>query len=228
MKASMAAMKKEAEVFSKKEEAWVKMVGELTRRREIEADREALDVQQMAFEEEKEGLKCLVAQATGDTQWLIEKGFHQVVTYLLHSKEFNSTLGEVYTKLLNLVKHQGLIAGYKLHESGQPLEQMERLTYPYISQVASCFGKPLSVLQELKPDGLNEKVCAEVLGSLSRKRSHSGDSEETLSGELDASKDPSLEGSAVGDDGGSKDKKLKKTKKAKGNGSRASKPPSDV
>ncbi|KAM0027541.1 hypothetical protein Hdeb2414_s0019g00541441 [Helianthus debilis subsp. tardiflorus] len=82
MKASMAAMKKEVEGFSKKEEAWVKKVGELTRRHEIEmndlkksfeadklkvkADREALDVQKKAFDEEKEGLKALVAQATGD------------------------------------------------------------------------------------------------------------------------------------------------------------------
>ncbi|KAJ0695163.1 hypothetical protein HanPI659440_Chr15g0617021 [Helianthus annuus] len=105
---------------------------------------------------------------------------------------------------------------------------MQRLTYPYVSQVAACFGKPISVLQELKPDGLNDKVCAEVLDSLSRKHSRSGDSEEALSGESDASKDASLEGSAVGDDGGSKVKKSKKTKKAKGNGSGASKPSSDV
>ncbi|KAM0041540.1 hypothetical protein Hdeb2414_s0011g00367491 [Helianthus debilis subsp. tardiflorus] len=60
MKSSMAAMKKEFDGFSKKEEAWVKKVGELTRRHEIEmndlkksfeadrlklkAKREALDV----------------------------------------------------------------------------------------------------------------------------------------------------------------------------------------
>ncbi|MFS8007100.1 hypothetical protein Hanom_Chr14g01257011 [Helianthus anomalus] len=36
MKASMAAMKKEVDGFSKKEDAWVKKVGELTRRHEIE------------------------------------------------------------------------------------------------------------------------------------------------------------------------------------------------
>ncbi|MFS7918272.1 hypothetical protein Hanom_Chr03g00198981 [Helianthus anomalus] len=81
---------------------------------------------------------------------------------------------------------------------------MERLTYHYVSQVAACFAKPLSVLQQLKPDGLNEKVCVEVLDSLWKKHSHSGNSEETFSGEPDASKDASLEGSAVGDDGGSK------------------------
>ncbi|KAM0064637.1 hypothetical protein Hdeb2414_s0003g00105351 [Helianthus debilis subsp. tardiflorus] len=262
MKSSMAAMKKEIDCFFEKELAWVKKVGELTRRHDIEvsnlkksfeanqlklkADREALAVQQKAFDEEKDGLKALVAQGTGDNQWLIEQGFPQVVTYLLHFKEFNSALGEVYTKLLNLGKYQGLIAGYKLHESGHPLEksplyrpeasevfkgsveQMERLTYPYVSQVAACFGKPLSVLQELKPDGLNGKVCGEVLGSLSRKRSYSGDSEDTFSGELDVAKDASLEGSAVDGNGGSKAKKSKKTKKAKGNSSGASKPSVDA
>ncbi|MFS7994598.1 hypothetical protein Hanom_Chr12g01107921 [Helianthus anomalus] len=61
IKASMAAIKKEVKGFSKKEEAWVKKVGDLTRRHEIEmndlkksfeadqlklkVDREALDVQ---------------------------------------------------------------------------------------------------------------------------------------------------------------------------------------
>ena len=122
-----------------------------------------------AFDAEKEGLKAAVARTTSDNQWWIEQGFQQVVTYLLHSKEFNSALGEVYTKLLNLGKHQGLITGFKLHESGHPLEksplfrpeasdvfkgsveQMERLTYPYIHQVAACFGKLLTVLQDLKP-----------------------------------------------------------------------------
>ncbi|KAF5805462.1 hypothetical protein HanRHA438_Chr05g0219181 [Helianthus annuus] len=70
MKSSMAAMRKEVDGFSKKEEAWVKKVGELTRRHEIEmndlkksfeadklklkVDREALDVQKKAFAEEKE------------------------------------------------------------------------------------------------------------------------------------------------------------------------------
>ncbi|KAJ0431888.1 hypothetical protein HanIR_Chr17g0853291 [Helianthus annuus] len=261
MKASIATMKKEIDSFSENELAWVKKVGELTRRHEIEmndlkkgfeadrlklkSDRETLVVQKKAFDEEKDGLKALVSQATGDNQWLIEQGFHQVVTYLLHSKEFNSALGEVYTKLLNLGKHQGLIAGYKLHESGHPLEKsplyrpeasdifkgsvekMERLTYPYVSQVASCYGKPLSVLQELKPDGLNEKVCVEVLNSLSRKRSYLGDSEDTFSGELDAPKDANLEGSALGGEG-SKAKKIKKTKKTKGNSSGASKPSTDA
>ncbi|MFS7998814.1 hypothetical protein Hanom_Chr12g01158431 [Helianthus anomalus] len=132
MKASMAAMKKDIDSFSKKEEAWVKKVGDLTRRHEIEigdlkksseedklklkADREALDVQKNAFAEEKEGLKASVFQATGDNQWLIEQDFHQVVTYLLHSTEFNSALGDVYMKLLNYGKNLGLVVGFKLHE----------------------------------------------------------------------------------------------------------------
>ncbi|KAF5804749.1 hypothetical protein HanXRQr2_Chr05g0200771 [Helianthus annuus] len=190
MKASMAAMKKDIDSFSKKEEAWVKKVGELTRRHEIEisdlkksfeadklklkADRGALDVQKKAFVEEKEGLKVSVVQATGDNQWFIEQGF--------------------------------------------------QLTYPYVSEVSSCFGKPLSVLQGLKLAGLNEKVCAEVLDSLSKKRSRSGDSEETFSEDADVSKEASLEGSAVAGDGGPKAKKAKKAKKGKGDGSGASKP----
>ena len=103
------------------------------------------------------------------------------------------------------------------------VEQMEKLTYPYIHQVSGCFGKPLTVLQDLKPEGLNEKVCAEILGSLSRKRSYSGDSDDTLSGQPDVPKDASLEASAVGGDGSLKTKKLKKTKKTKGEGSRVSK-----
>ncbi|KAF5771870.1 hypothetical protein HanXRQr2_Chr13g0569951 [Helianthus annuus] len=242
MKSSMASMKKEIAGFAEKEEAWVKKVGELTRRHEnelgdlkksfeadrlkLKADREALSIQQKAFDEEKEGLKALVAQATSDNQWLIEQGFQQVVTYLLHSKEFNSALGEVYTKLLNLGKHQGLVAASEVFKSS--VEQMERLTYPYVNQVSTCFGKPLTVLQELKPEGLNEKVCAEFLGSLSRKRSYSGDSDDTLSKGPDASKDASLEASAVGGDGGMKAKKSKKAKKVKGESSRVSKPLADA
>ncbi|KAJ0678126.1 hypothetical protein HanOQP8_Chr12g0444371 [Helianthus annuus] len=212
----------------------------------LKADRETMDVQKKAFAEEKEGLKVSVVQATGDNQWLIEQGFQEVVTYLLHSKEFKSTLGDVYTKLLNYGKHLGLVAGFKLHESGQALEQsplfrpeasgifkefvqqMERLTYPYVSEVSSCFGKPLSVLQELKPARLNEMVCAEVLGPMSKKRSRSGDSEETFSENSDVSIEVSLEGSTVGGDGGPKAKKAKKAKKGKGDGSGASKPSAGV
>ncbi|MFS7946743.1 hypothetical protein Hanom_Chr06g00539911 [Helianthus anomalus] len=137
MMAPMETMKKDIDGFAKKEESWVKKVGELTRKhvievgdskKKMEADklqlkavREALDVQKKAFAEEKEGLKASVVQATGDNQWLIQHGFQQ---------------------------HLGLVVGFKLHESGQALEQsplfrpkaskifkesvhqMERLTYP--------------------------------------------------------------------------------------------------
>ncbi|KAJ0871768.1 hypothetical protein HanRHA438_Chr11g0516201 [Helianthus annuus] len=242
MKSSMASMRKEISSFAEKEKAWSKKVEGLSKQHEIEmidfkksfeadrlklkADREALSVAQKAFDEEKESLKA--------------SGFQQVVTYLLHSTEFNSALGDVYTRLLNLGKHQGLVAGYKLHEAGHALEksplfrpdapdvfkssveQMERLTYPYVHQVSSCFGKPLSVLQDLKPEGLNEKVCTEVLGSLSKKRSYSGDSDDTLSSLPDASKDVGLEASAVDGDDGAKFKKSKKAKKSKAEGSKSS------
>ncbi|MFS7945807.1 hypothetical protein Hanom_Chr06g00528491 [Helianthus anomalus] len=184
----MVVMKKEIDGFSKKEEAWVKKVGELTCRHEIEMN----DLKK-SFEADKLklkliGLKASVAQATGDNQWLIEQGFQQV-----------------YTKLLNYGKHLGLIVGFKLHESGQALEQslmfrpdafgvfkesvqqMESLTYPYVGEVSSCFGKHLSILQGLKPARLNEIICAEVLDSFSKKRSHSGDSEETYSEDADVS-----------------------------------------
>ncbi|MFS7987925.1 hypothetical protein Hanom_Chr11g01028501 [Helianthus anomalus] len=95
----------------------------------------------------------------------------------------------------------------------ESVQQMERLTYPYVSEVSSCFGKPLFLLQELKPAGLNDKVCAEVLDSLSKKHSRLGDSEETFSEDVGVSKEAIPEGSAVGGDGGPKAKKAKKAKK---------------
>ncbi|MFS7967493.1 hypothetical protein Hanom_Chr09g00786371 [Helianthus anomalus] len=241
MKASMATMKKQSEGFAEKEKAWVMKVGEFTSRHEVEmnelkkrmevdklqlkANTEALNVQKKAFLEEKEGLKASLAQVTSDNQWQIEHRFQQVVTYLLHSKEFNSALVDVYTKLLNHGKHLGSIVGYKAHESRHPQERssfyqpqafapfresvlnMERLTYPYVGEVSSCFGKPLSMLQELKPSSLNEVVCAEVLKSLSKKHSHSGDSEETFSDGAEGSLEASLEGSEVSCDGARKVKR---------------------
>ncbi|KAM0039710.1 hypothetical protein Hdeb2414_s0012g00385151 [Helianthus debilis subsp. tardiflorus] len=94
-KASMAAMKKEIESFVVKEKSWVVKVHELTKRHKIElndvkkrmeadrlqlkADRVALNVQQKAFLNEKEGLKASLSQATSDNQWLIEHGFQQVL-----------------------------------------------------------------------------------------------------------------------------------------------------
>ncbi|KAM0061591.1 hypothetical protein Hdeb2414_s0004g00137911 [Helianthus debilis subsp. tardiflorus] len=177
MKASMAALKKENEGFAEKEKTLLLKFADLTSKHEVDmkelrkrleaeelqdkAYREALDVQRKAFLEDKEGLKASLTQATIANQWLIEHGFQQVVTYLLHSTEFNSALGDMYTKLLNHGKHLGFVADYKAHESRQPQEQssffqpqafdvfkesvlkMERLTYPYVGELSNCFGKPL-------------------------------------------------------------------------------------
>ena len=67
--------------------------------------------------EEKDRLKASLAHATSDNKWLIEHGFQQVVTYLLHSSEFNSALGDSYSQLLAHGRHQGLFAGFKACES---------------------------------------------------------------------------------------------------------------
>ncbi|MFS7955411.1 hypothetical protein Hanom_Chr07g00642291 [Helianthus anomalus] len=111
MKTSLAALRKEAEGV--KEAPGVDML-------QVKDDKEALDVQGKAFLEEKVGLKASLAQETSNNQWLIKHGYQQVVTYLLHSTEFNSALGDVYIKLLNHGKHLGFVAGYKAHESEQP------------------------------------------------------------------------------------------------------------
>ncbi|KAJ0693526.1 hypothetical protein HanPI659440_Chr15g0598111 [Helianthus annuus] len=188
---------------------------------------EALSAREKASSEEKEGLEASLAQVTKDNKWLIEHGFQLVITYLLHSSEFNRTLGNVYTKLLVHGRHQGYTAGYEACEAGTPKDKsslyqpkafevlkdsvlkMEHLTYPYVSEVSECFGKPLSVLQELKPCGLNEVVCAEVLKSLSKKRPCSGDNEETCSEGGEGSEGSSLEASEAAGAGGRKKKKKK-------------------
>ncbi|KAJ0795950.1 hypothetical protein HanPI659440_Chr04g0156441 [Helianthus annuus] len=148
-------------------------VGELTQRHEVEVSElkkqvEALKAREEASSKEKEGLEASLAQVTKDNKWLIEHGFQQVVTYLLHSSEFNRALGDVYTKLLVHGRHRGYTAGYEAYEAGTPKDKsslyhpkafevfkdsvlMEHLTYPYVGEVSDCFGKPLSVLQELKP-----------------------------------------------------------------------------
>ena len=72
-----------------------------------------MKVQKKALLEEKEGLKASFAQETGDNKWLIEDGFQQVVTYLLHSSEFKKVLGDTYIELLAHGRHQGLFAAYK-------------------------------------------------------------------------------------------------------------------
>ncbi|MFS7890050.1 hypothetical protein Hanom_Chr00s000006g01614191 [Helianthus anomalus] len=146
MKSSMAVMKKEIDGFSKKEEAWVKKVGELTRRHEIEMN----DLKK-SFEADKLKLKPI------GKLWMC--------------KGKPSMKRKMAKRLLSL---KPLVT-----TSGSLSKAFIRLTYPYVSEVSSCFGKPLSILHGLKLAGLNEMVCAEVLDSLSKKRSRSGDSEET-------------------------------------------------
>ena len=80
-----------------------------------------------------------------------------------------------------------------------------------MGEVSKYFGKPLPVLQELKPKGLNEAVCNEVLKSLSKKRPCSGDSEETCSEGGEGSKGSSLEASEAAGATGRKKRKAKKT-----------------
>ncbi|KAJ0723350.1 hypothetical protein HanOQP8_Chr08g0297141 [Helianthus annuus] len=74
----------------------------------------------------------------------------------------------------------------------------------------------------LKPRGLNEVVCKKVLESLSKKRSCSGSSEETMSAGDEASKEGSLEASEAASEG----QKKKNAKKSKDDGAGASKPSS--
>ncbi|KAM0050543.1 hypothetical protein Hdeb2414_s0007g00225231 [Helianthus debilis subsp. tardiflorus] len=215
------------------EKAWVVKVGDLTSRHEVEVNElkkqmEALNVREKAYLEEKEGLKTSFAQVTSDNKWLIEHGFQQVVTYLLHSSEFNKALGDVYTKLLVHGRHRVFTTGYKACEPREPQDKsslfhpkafevfkdsvlkMEHLTYPFVGEVSECFGKPLFVLQELKPHGLNEVVCAKVLKSLSKKRPCSSDSEKTFSEGGEGSKGSSLEASEATGASGRKNKKAKK------------------
>ncbi|MFS7899984.1 hypothetical protein Hanom_Chr00s088718g01797971 [Helianthus anomalus] len=208
--------------------------------------REAMKASIVVLKKDKEGFVetelAWQKKLAKDNKWLIEQGFQQVVTYLLHSSKFNSAQGDVYSKLLIHGRHQGYTAGYDAGVAGSPKDKsplfqpgafdvfkntvmkMERLTYPFVGEVFECYGKPLSVLQGLKPRGLNEDLCNEILKSISKKRSHSGDSEDTLSEGGDASKDSSLEASEVAaagrkkrkakkarDDGGKKEMLLRKT-----------------
>ncbi|KAJ0467319.1 hypothetical protein HanIR_Chr14g0684001 [Helianthus annuus] len=110
MKASMDALRKEKEGFAEKELAWLKKVHEPTQRHEVEVGK--LKQQAEASAKEKEELEASLAQLAKDNKWLIEQGFQQVVTYLLHSSEFNSAPGDVYSKLLIHGRHQGYTAGY--------------------------------------------------------------------------------------------------------------------
>ncbi|MFS7917749.1 hypothetical protein Hanom_Chr03g00192861 [Helianthus anomalus] len=134
----MASLKKETEGFAEKEKACQMKVHKLTQSHEVE----------------NEGLKASLAQLARDNKWLIEHGFQQVVTYLIHSSEFNRALGDVYSKLLIHGRHQGYIVGYDAGAAGTPKDKsplfhpgafevfkdtvvkMERLTYPYVGEVS--------------------------------------------------------------------------------------------
>ncbi|KAJ0662461.1 hypothetical protein HanLR1_Chr13g0469731 [Helianthus annuus] len=217
-------------VAGKDAKAAGKKVHELTQRHEDEIGE--FKQQAKALSKEKEELEVSMAQLAKDNKWLIEQGFQQLVTYLLHSSEFNSGLADVYSKLLIHGRHQGYIIGYDAGVAGSPKDKsplfqpgafdvfkdpimkMERMTYPFVGEVSDCYGKPLSVLQGLKPRGLNEDLCNEILQSVSKKRSHSRDSEDTFSEGVDASKDSSLEASEVAAAG----RKKKKAKKAPADG----------
>ncbi|MFS7996885.1 hypothetical protein Hanom_Chr12g01135161 [Helianthus anomalus] len=189
MKTSIASMTKEIDGFAKKEGAWVKKMHEVTSRHDVE-----------------ERLKASEVRLVNENRWLIEHGFQQVVTILLHSSKFNQVLGVVYTKLLAHGRHQGLIIGYKACEAGEPQDK-------------SPLFQP-QALKGLKPHGLNEVVCKKVLESLSKKCSCSGDSEETMSAGGEALKERSLEASEAASEG----RKKKKAKKAKDDGAGVSKP----
>ncbi|MFS7958134.1 hypothetical protein Hanom_Chr07g00674571 [Helianthus anomalus] len=195
MKATVSSLKKENESLVKKAETLSKKVEELTQKHEAEVGE---------LKKQMEALEASRVQLSDDNKWLIEHGFQQV--------------------LLEHGRHQGYVAGYKACQSGDPqdksslyrpeafkvfqdsVREMERLTYPYVGEVSKCFGKHISVLQDLKPRGLDEVVCKEVLGSLSKKRFCSGDSEDTFSGAGDGLKDPSLEASGTAIEEGKKKK----------------------
>ncbi|MFS7955396.1 hypothetical protein Hanom_Chr07g00642121 [Helianthus anomalus] len=137
----------------------------------------------------KEELETSLAQLAKDNKWLIEQGFQQVVTYRLHSSEFNSALGNVYSKLLIHGRHQAYTDGYDAGVAGSPKDKsplfqpgtydvfkntvmkMECLMYPFVGEVSDYYGKPLSVLQGLKPRGLDKDLCNEILQSVLKKRS---------------------------------------------------------
>ncbi|MFS7986537.1 hypothetical protein Hanom_Chr11g01011471 [Helianthus anomalus] len=178
MKANMAALKKEPKGFAEKEKAWQKKVHELTQRHDVEVGQ--LKQQVETSLKEKEELEASLTQLAKnnkwpiakDNKWLIEHSFQQIITYLLHSSEFNSALND-----------PGEFEVFK-----DTVVKMELLTYPSVGEVSEGYGKPLSVLQGLKPRGLNEVVCNEVLKSLSKKSPYSRDSEDTCSVGGDGSK----------------------------------------
>ncbi|MFS7903552.1 hypothetical protein Hanom_Chr01g00025381 [Helianthus anomalus] len=191
MNTSIASLNKEIDGFAKKEEAWVKKMHEVTSRHEVEVEGlkkelEVLKAREKTSLEEQERLKA------------------------------SEVLGVVYTKLLAHGRHQGLVSGYKACEASEPQDKsplfQPQALKVFQDSVSECFDKPFSVLQGLKPRGLNEVVCKKVLESLSRKHSCSGDSEETMSAGGEASKEGSLESSEAAGEG----RKKKNAKKSKG------------
>ncbi|KAM0026333.1 hypothetical protein Hdeb2414_s0020g00557051 [Helianthus debilis subsp. tardiflorus] len=129
-KALMAAMKNEIEGFAEKEKSWVVKVHELTKRHEIElsnekkrmeadrlllkADREDLNVQPMAFLDEKEGLKASLSQVTSNNEWLIEHGFQKA-----HESGQPQEQSSFYQPQASNVFKEAFL-------------KMERLTFPYV------------------------------------------------------------------------------------------------
>ncbi|KAF5814681.1 hypothetical protein HanRHA438_Chr03g0125741 [Helianthus annuus] len=121
MKASIATLKKDKEGFVEKELAWQKKLHELTQRHESEIGE--LKQQAEASVKEKDELEASLAQLAKGNKWLIEQGFQQVVTYLLYSSEFNSALGDVYSKLLIHGRHQGYTTGCDVGVAGSPKDK---------------------------------------------------------------------------------------------------------
>ncbi|KAJ0837522.1 hypothetical protein HanRHA438_Chr16g0779091 [Helianthus annuus] len=109
MKATISTLKKKNAGLVKKGETLSKKVEELTQKHEAEV---------CELKKQVEALEASRVQLSDDNKWLIEHGFQQVVTYLLHSTEFNSVLGGVYGKLLEHGRHQGYVADYKACQSG--------------------------------------------------------------------------------------------------------------
>ncbi|MFS7895861.1 hypothetical protein Hanom_Chr00s003604g01713981 [Helianthus anomalus] len=143
MKATMRTLKKENEGLVKREETLSKKVEELTQKHEIEVGE---------LKKQVEALEASRFQLSDDNKWLIEHGFQQVVTYLLHSAEFNSVLGGVYAcQSGDSQDKSSLYRPEALKVFQDSVQEMERFTYPYVSDDSKFFGKPISILQDLKP-----------------------------------------------------------------------------
>ncbi|MFS8002435.1 hypothetical protein Hanom_Chr13g01202051 [Helianthus anomalus] len=161
----------EYEAFSKKRETMKASIATLKKDKEGHKD-EIGELQQQAeaSTKEKNELEASLEKLAKDNKWLIEHGFQQVVTYLLHSSEFNSALGDVYSKLLIHGRHQGYTTEYDAGVARSPkvksplfqprafdvfkntVIKMERLTYLFVCEVTKCYGKPLSFCMAWNPE----------------------------------------------------------------------------